>query len=95
MRKWISTEINDFIFIWHHAENEEPWKLSVIDEIQSKELVFLGRNEFTVNCHIQEIPENGADLAHFSVVHGDSILAGNVPKNRWTASIGTHIWDAT
>jgi cholesterol 7-dehydrogenase len=42
--------------VWYHAENEEPWKIESVKEIETKEWVFQGKNEFFVNCHIQEIP---------------------------------------
>lgn len=58
----------------------------------SKEFVYHGRNEFYVNCHIQEIPENGADLAHFSAVHSFSVLAGGNPINSVLKNKGKHHW---
>ena len=62
MRKWNSQEVNNLIFIWYHAENAEPWELPTIKEIQNNEWCFHGKNEFFVNSHIQDIPENGADV---------------------------------
>jgi cholesterol 7-desaturase len=59
---WKSREVNGLIFIWHHVENEEPWELPVVNKIDSGEWVFHGKNEFLVNSHIQDIPENGADV---------------------------------
>lgn len=54
--------MNGLIFVWYHAENDEPWELPVVSEIESGFWMFHGKNEFTVNCHIQDIPENGADI---------------------------------
>lgn len=91
IRKWTSKEINGLIFVWYHAENEEPWELPIY-KLDS----YYGLNEFIVHSHIQDIPENGADVAHLSTVHGTSITAGNdIRKMRssWL-SFGTHIWDA-
>ncbi len=56
IKKWISCEVNNLIMVWYHAENEEPWKIESVKEIETKEWVFQGKNEFFVNCHIQEIP---------------------------------------
>jgi cholesterol 7-dehydrogenase len=88
--------VNDIIYVWYHAENEQPWQLPNIEEIESGFWTFHGSNEFRINCHIQDIPENGADRAHLATVHGTSIVAGmNVRNTRdsWL-SFGTHIWDA-
>ena len=32
-----------------------------------------------VSCHIQDIPENGADVAHLDAVHRATIVAGGEP----------------
>nr|CAD7260913.1 unnamed protein product [Timema shepardi] len=78
VKKWTSYEVNSFIFIWFHAENEEPtWYPEPIQPIQEKKWVYRGRNEFYVNSHIQEIPENGGDVAHLAAVHGPSIFNGS------------------
>ncbi|KAG5678787.1 hypothetical protein PVAND_008424 [Polypedilum vanderplanki] len=96
IRKWISTEVNGIIFVWYHAENEQPWILPTVDEVNDGSWVYHGANEFTINCHIQDIPENGADRAHLTTVHGTNIAAGmDVCKSRESIfSFGTHIWDA-
>ncbi|KAM7359864.1 cholesterol 7-desaturase nvd isoform 2-T3 [Cochliomyia hominivorax] len=96
VRKWVSREINDNIFVWYHAESdEEPWVIPIIKEIESKEFVYHGRNEFYVNCHIQDIPENGADLAHFRAIHNASVLAGGAnPLNSVLKNVGNHHWEA-
>ncbi|KAI9585011.1 hypothetical protein GQX74_006906 [Glossina fuscipes] len=96
LRTWLVREVNDNIFLWYHANPAEtPWSLPVIKEIENEEFVFHGRNEFFVNCHIQEIPENGADLAHFKAIHEKSILAGGINSvtSRWKGP-GSHHWQA-
>lgn len=75
-KTYISHETNGLIFVWNHAEGEEPWEIPVIEEIESGQWSFQGRNEYYINCHIQEIPENGADVSHLNAVHGPSILSG-------------------
>lgn len=56
---------------------------------------FHGKNEFMINSHIQDIPENGADNAHLEAVHGPSILTGSdVRFSRTKFSIGSHVWSA-
>ncbi|XP_073841022.1 LOW QUALITY PROTEIN: cholesterol 7-desaturase nvd [Musca autumnalis] len=94
VRKWTSREVNDNIFIWYSADPElVPWDIPIINEIETKEFVYHGRNEFLVNCHIQEIPENGADLAHFGVVHEECFLRGtNYSGDTIFKGLGTHSW---
>lgn len=98
VKKWISQEVNDTIFVWHHVDEDvEPWTLPVVSQIESGQWHFHGRNEFLVSCHIQEIPENGADVAHLNVVHGPSMLSGSDIRHSraaW-ASFGMHTWNAT
>ncbi len=33
LKKWKSCEVNGSIFVWHHAEDDEPWELPVVKEI--------------------------------------------------------------
>lgn len=64
--------------------------------IENKEMVFHGGNVLWVNCHIQEIPENGADAAHLMAVHGDTVLSGaSTGPRSWLWSLcGSHGWEA-
>lgn len=62
----------------------------------SGEWCYYGRNEFLISCHIQEIPENGADVAHLNAVHGPNMLTGSdirYSRQPW-ASFGIHSWNA-
>lgn len=87
VKSWPVDEVNGFIFFWYHAEQEEPsWRIPVIDELQPSEAnsrnktgswLFRGRSDYKVNAHIQEIPENGADVAHLAHLHGPSLLLGS------------------
>lgn len=65
LKKWTSLERNGLIFVWYHAENATPWDLPVIDNIDAGHWKFHGHNEFAIKCHIQDIPENGADVGEF------------------------------
>ena len=91
----MSAEVNGYIYAWYHAENEEPWELPYDPRI-GDEMVFHGGNVLWVNCHIQEIPENGADAAHLASVHGDTVLSGGETGQRsslWSLC-GDHGWEA-
>lgn len=84
------------IFIWHHVEDEEPWKIPVVNEIETHEWIFQGKNEFYVNSHIQDIPENGADVAHLESVHGPTMFTGSdLSLSRAKLSnLFSHVWSA-
>lgn len=96
IKSWPACEVNECIFVFYHADDVEPWRLLPIEEIDNGELIYQGRNEFLVNCHCQEIPENGADVAHLSAVHGPSMLTGSdlrFTRAEW-ATFSSHAWNA-
>lgn len=66
--------------------SEQPWQPPVIPQINNKEFVFHGFFENYVEAHIQEIPENGSDVAHLGVLHVPFFI-------RWMPFI-THLWNA-
>lgn len=77
-KSWICDEVSGFIFVWYHAEGDEPnWKVPRIPEVTGNQWFYRGRSEYRVNAHIQEIPENGSDIAHLSCLHGPSMLYGS------------------
>lgn len=45
-------------------------------EIKSGAWQYGGRTEDIINCHFQEIPENGADATHLMAIHKSSIFLG-------------------
>lgn len=96
MRKWDSCEANGFIFVWYHAEKENPSWYPPNDEVIRK-WTYRGRSEHYVNAHIQDIPENGADVGHLSILHGEMALSGQYAaqanKSLWNF-LGNHKWKA-
>lgn len=86
VRCWESFEANGFIFVWHHAEGDAPtWWPRPVAAIEDGSWAFVGRNEFLVSCHIQEIPENGADVAHLNAVHGPGMVGRGLSRHLWDA----------
>ncbi|XP_034234039.1 cholesterol 7-desaturase isoform X2 [Thrips palmi] len=86
VRHWESFETNGFIFVWHHAEGDAPsWWPQPVAAIEDGSWAFVGRNEFLVSCHIQEIPENGADVAHLNAVHGPGMVGRGLSRHLWDA----------
>ncbi|XP_078083741.1 cholesterol 7-desaturase nvd [Mustelus asterias] len=78
VKTWPSCELNCAVFVWFHCDGIDPsWSIPEQEEIQSGEWVYRGRTEHYINCHIQEIPENAADIAHLSYLHTPSMLSGS------------------
>jgi len=97
IKSYQSLEYNGFIHMWYHAEGAEPdWTPPELENITNGNWAFRGRTEHYVNCHIQEIPENGADLAHLGLVHEAVLLAGTditTMRNK-IYEFGKHFWKA-
>lgn len=96
VKKWISHEINGYIFVWYHSEPTEiPWELSSSMDVLQENFVYHGQNQFYINCHIQEIPENGADLAHFDAIHKKNVISEYLAQvNISPTRFGHHHWKA-
>lgn len=97
VKAWSSLEINGWIYLWYHAEGIEPnWKPQELEEITSGQWQYKGRTEHYINAHIEEIPENGADVAHLKQVHQPFIAAGIDLVSMWSKyfSWGQHNWTA-
>uniref|UniRef100_A0A0N4ZMH8 cholesterol 7-desaturase n=1 Tax=Parastrongyloides trichosuri TaxID=131310 RepID=A0A0N4ZMH8_PARTI len=96
---WHVIERNNAIFVWYHAEGDAPtWEIPEIYEVKDKEWSYNGRTEHEIMCHIQEVPENGADLAHLDYLHLHGIQEGNdvtkIPMNISKPYI-RHVWDGS
>ncbi|KAG4068976.1 hypothetical protein HA402_005637 [Bradysia odoriphaga] len=97
VKLWDTMEMNGFIYLWYHADGECPdWRPPIFSQIESGQWKYRGRSEFKVACHIQEIPENGADVAHLNVVHKPAMFTGGKPTDsvfKW--SFLKHVWSAS
>ncbi|KAB7505839.1 Cholesterol 7-desaturase [Armadillidium nasatum] len=77
VRRWPSDERNGMVFVWYDAEGRPPqWTVPAIKEIENGEYPYRGRTEHKILAHIQEIPENGSDLAHLGHLHTPNIMKG-------------------
>lgn len=101
VNKWQAFECNGFVCIWFHADGEEPtWYPLLTPEIHGTgEWKYGGRTENLVNCHLQEIPENGADVGHLMAIHSPSAFCGKNfgPISRSSLVgflLGKHDWSA-
>lgn len=95
--KYTVLEINDQILLWHDAEGREPtWMPPELPHVQGKRWSFRGKTQHFINAHIQEVPENAADVAHLNYLHGPVLLNGT--DLRYTDSrfrFVRHEWDAS
>uniref|UniRef100_A0A1I7U978 cholesterol 7-desaturase n=1 Tax=Caenorhabditis tropicalis TaxID=1561998 RepID=A0A1I7U978_9PELO len=96
---WPCIERNQNIYIWYHCDGAEPeWEIPEISEITEGIWKLGGRTEHEVMCHIQEIPENGADIAHLNYLHksappitkGSDIIKTDLSDPQPAVQ---HVWD--
>lgn len=72
----------------YHCDDAVPdWEVPVIEEIELGKWSMQGRLTHEIACHIEEIPENGADTAHLECLHGHGIHEGSF----WTLNCPGHI----
>jgi len=70
-RGWPVYEDMGMVFVWWHPHKEPPlWQLSPVEEISEENWVVTKYKEWVVDIPIQELTENGADIAHFAPLHG-------------------------
>ncbi|CAA98235.2 Cholesterol 7-desaturase [Caenorhabditis elegans] len=96
---WPCIERNNNIYLWYHCDGAEPeWEIPEITEITDGFWHLGGRTEHEVMCHIQEIPENGADIAHLNYLHksappvtkGSDIIKTDLSDPQPAVQ---HVWD--
>ncbi|KAH7711958.1 Protein DAF-36 [Aphelenchoides avenae] len=75
---WNVVEKSGHIYAWYHCDGADPeYEVPAIDEVEDGRWTYKGRAEYEVLCHIEEIPENVADSAHFTSLHSDSVHDGS------------------
>ncbi|XP_063899359.1 cholesterol 7-desaturase nvd [Helicoverpa armigera] len=95
IKQWSTVERDGAIWLWYDAEDRPPlWNIEEVPELEH--WGYRGRNEFIVSAHIQEIPENGADVAHLNAVHSPSLVSSLGEKYPLLYDlIGRHVWSAS
>jgi len=67
---WQVIERNGCIFVWFDLDKNDPtYEVPILPQVQNHSMIFHASQESHVEAHIQEIPENGSDSAHFGVLH--------------------------
>ncbi|XP_066294298.1 cholesterol 7-desaturase nvd-like [Branchiostoma lanceolatum] len=97
VKSWPCLERNGCIYIWYHCDGVEPtWTPPIIDEIASGDWTCRGTTEHIINAHIEEVPENAADIAHLNYLHGPLVTAGvdltSIYSSSW--DFAKHVWRA-
>ncbi|CAF1666405.1 unnamed protein product, partial [Rotaria magnacalcarata] len=74
IKRYICREVNGSILAWYHSDEKlrehplyEPFDMA--NELKTYNMNARGESINYVNCHVQEIPENGADVRHFDFLH--------------------------
>jgi len=86
-KSWPVLEINGQILIHFDAEGREPsWIPPITQQVQNNSWNYIGRTEHIIPVHIQDIPENGSDIAHLAFLHEDFVWWSRAVKHVWKAS---------
>ncbi|KAM7304772.1 cholesterol 7-desaturase nvd [Ixodes scapularis] len=90
LKKWEVHEVLGFVFVWHHAEGEEPsWRIEDIPQITKGDWKLFFRYEDRVSCHIHDLIENAFDTAHVKHLHKPNSL---LSPNAFIQSGGDTLW---
>lgn len=83
-------ERNGSIYMWHHCDGEAPsWEVPEYESIATRAVRCDGFSRHEISAHIQEVPENGADVAHLNYLHTSPVV-------HFLGYFGiTHLWSAT
>ncbi|CAG0920178.1 unnamed protein product [Notodromas monacha] len=98
VKTWPCTESLGLIMVWYHAEGEEPfWQPPDVQGINDGQFAFCGRSEHYISTHIQDLPENGSDVAHLNVLHTPGIPTGSHLNDLdgFLSKIFSHSWTAS
>jgi len=87
LKSYTILEQDQLIYYWHDAEKREPyWYPPEYKEISDGQFTYHGQTEHYVFAHIQELPENGADVAHLGELHKQ---LNHIIRHHWKAT-----WEA-
>eukprot|EP00042_Codosiga_hollandica_P035908 m.269667 g.269667 ORF g.269667 m.269667 type:complete len:479 (+) comp54748_c0_seq1:1082-2518(+) len=95
VKKYTCLENNGHILLWFDAEGRDPyWYPPKFEGINNGSWTFRGESQHHINAHIQETPENGADVPHLQYLHGPLIATGTDLRKTERMQFIRHIWDA-
>lgn len=81
--------------MWYHVEGDAPWTLPAVPEVDTGKWLYSGKSEFVINGHIQQIPENAADVAHLNCIHSPNMFTGSDIRftRSFLSSFAMHAWN--
>ena len=90
IKRYHVRENNGSVYLWHDAEDRDPqYDPPLFPAIDDGTMYYGGMSSLQVHAHIQELPENGADVAHLNVLHKDFVseaLGCFGLNHSWTAT---------
>jgi cholesterol 7-dehydrogenase len=69
LKKYLVREYHGSIMVWYDSREQHQEKTLFEPFNLDSGLEYRGESINYVNCHMQEIPENGADIRHFDFLH--------------------------
>lgn len=90
VKKYHVVEKNKVIWAWYHPEDIAPmFDVMEHDEITNPDWIDLQTYDWKVKTNVQEIAENGVDIAHFKYVHameavpeGETTYDGHIRESK-------------
>jgi phenylpropionate dioxygenase-like ring-hydroxylating dioxygenase large terminal subunit len=68
---WPTREANGFIWVWYHPQRVAPmWELFTLEEVGNPNWTAFRKFRWNIYASIQNLADNGVDIAHFRFVHG-------------------------
>lgn len=71
LKAWHLSEVNDCVMAWFDPDGREPgWRMPELPEFTDPEWSrFANGKDWVIRTHVQEVMENGADIAHLPHLH--------------------------
>ena len=85
LETWNVVEANGWIWTWYHPQGAAPlWDVVVHAEVGDPDWTPYEVHEWTVYGSIQNMAENGVDVAHFKYIHGTAdVPAAELRWGEW------------
>jgi phenylpropionate dioxygenase-like ring-hydroxylating dioxygenase large terminal subunit len=75
VKRYPTCERNSFVWAWHDPDERDPFfEIPSLPQVESPGWAETFRKTWRIRSQIQEMGENGADSAHFPVVHGSAAV---------------------
>jgi len=72
---WPTQEANGFVWVWYHPQKAAPmWDLQIAPEAGNPDWTPYRKYQWLVYAALENIADNGVDIAHFRFVHGTASM---------------------